>query len=173
MTSVRQTSTASSLCRWLIAPALILGFAQQAHAGLAASPSSPVSPSSSATVTAIRVTDSGPVRASAEGLPSARTCPGASEALAHFDRLDRNRDGTLTTVDLRRREIRRDRPRIALTDRLAQRLDLNGDGRAERQELLSLWPCPGRTSATHPEEACSQSIAGGLPVRPGPVDLRP
>jgi hypothetical protein len=72
--------------------------------------------------------------------PDATICVGRAEALARFDRLDRDGDGRLTTTDMRRRDMRRDRHRLARTDPLAAPLDIDGDGNATRREVETLCP---------------------------------
>ncbi|WP_425985656.1 hypothetical protein [Brevundimonas sp. TWP1-2-1b1] len=78
-----------------------------------------------------------------EGAPGAVPCPALSRQLRTFDRLDRDRDGVLTSQDTQRRQVGRDRGRRSLHDPLFRPLDLDGDGRATRAELTEPTACAG------------------------------
>lgn len=75
--------------------------------------------------------------------PRSSVCLTDTRALVVFDRLDRDGDGRLTRADIRRREAGRDRIRVIAPDRHTPRFDLNGDGVATRQEVVTTLPCPG------------------------------
>ena len=75
--------------------------------------------------------------------PRSGVCLTDTRALVVFDRLDRDGDGRLTRADIRRREAGRDRIRVIAPDRHTPRFDLNGDGVATRQEVVTTSPCPG------------------------------
>lgn len=77
------------------------------------------------------------------GQPRYGTCLHDPQALVLFDRLDRDSDGRLTRADIRRREAGRDRVRVIARDRHTPRLDLDGDGLATRQEVVTASSCPG------------------------------
>jgi len=71
------------------------------------------------------------------------------DALALFDRLDRDSDGRLTRADIRRREAGRDRVRVVASNRHTLRFDLDGDGMATRQEAVSASSCASLTRQDH------------------------
>ncbi len=75
--------------------------------------------------------------------PRSGTCLNHPQALVLFDRLDRDSDGRLTRADIRRREAGRDRVRVVAPDRHTARFDLDGDGLATRQEVVTASSCPG------------------------------
>jgi EF hand len=86
------------------------------------------------------------------------TCIGASRLVASFDRLDRNGDGRLTREDTRRLQARRDRATLIGQDRHILRFDLDRDGRATRQELLSAASCGDSTAAVDSVTTANERI---------------
>lgn len=86
---------------------------------------------------------------------TSKHCASLTAAHRRFDRLDRDGDGVLTQMDLRRRLMGRDRAGRPRQDRLARSLDRNGDGRATRSEL------PDVTGCSHPMSRLWQGASRG------------